>query len=192
MAKSTNHPEPSTEDDLTTTTDVEVIDHEEIDPQIQAAVERAGRFVVERGYGPNTTRLIQYIAGRAVDEADLNAVITEQLTARLLAATSTDDILTPFDPEKGEAYFERPIVIHGMTFIESDYEGFPWYVSLEFSLPGQDTRSVLTVGGEKVIMQAAAAEANNLLPLYCVIHKSTKATKAGYYPLDLRPTTNIG
>jgi hypothetical protein len=192
MAKNQTPPDDSTENavDGQPVTDVAVPD--EMDEEVRAAVQRAANFVVQRGYGPNTTRLIQYIAGRSVDEADLNAVITEQLTERLLNATTAEDILTPFDPEKGEAYFDRPIIVHGMTFIESDYEGFPWYVSLEFTLPGQDKKSVLTVGGEKVIMQAAAAEANGLLPLYCRIHKATKATKQGYYPLDLRPMTDVG
>lgn len=191
MAK--NNPAADSSETVTpTTTDLDVIEAtEELDPEVAAAVARTAAFVVERGFGPNTTRLIQYIAARSTDESDLNAVITEQLAERLLNAQSSDDILVPFDPEKGEAYFDRPIVVHSVTFIESDFEGFPWYASLTFSVAGQDKQSVLTIGGEKVIMQVAAAEANGLLPLYCKIHKATKATKAGYFPLDLRPIHDI-
>ena len=191
MASKTPAPEPSTEDSSTATLAVVDGQAEEVDPAIAAAVARTANFVAERGFGPNTTRLIQYIAARAVDEADLNAVITEQLAERLLAAESADDILVPFDPEKGEAYMDRPIMVHELTFIESDFEGFPWYVSMSFSLPGQDKRSVLTVGGEKVVMQIAAAEARGLLPLYCKLHRSEKQTKNGYYPLDLRPIHDL-
>jgi hypothetical protein len=191
MAKTQPTQDDSSDPTVEAGTELATFEDPELDETIRRAVERTAAFVTERGFGPNTTRLIQYVAGRSVDESDLNAVITEQLAERLLAAATPEDILTPFDPEKGAAYLDRPIVVHEVTFIESDYEGFPWYASLTFSMPGQDSRSVLTVGGEKVVMQVAAAEANGLLPLYCRLHKAEKATKAGYFPLDLRPIHNI-
>ena len=159
--------------------------------EIVAAAERAAALVTERGYGPNTTRLIMYIAERSVDESDLNVVITEQLAERLLNAASPDDILMPFDPIKGQDRLGQPLIIEDVTFIESDFEGFPWYASMRCKDPGRGESYVLTVGGEKVVMQVAGAVFSGQLPLYCKISKSEKATKAGFFPLDLRPIINI-
>ena len=180
----------STEDQVVTAqpgTDLDVV----IDGEIIAAAERASIFVSDRGYGPNTIELVMYIASRSVDEMDLNVVIMEQLSARLLAATSPEEILQPFEPQQGKMHYGKPLWVTGSTFIESDYEGFPWYVSLSATVPATKESFVVTVGGEKVVMQAAAFERSQQWPCYLRICESEKATKAGFHPLELRPAVDI-
>lgn len=153
----------------------------------EAAAIRASQFIGERGLGPNATELVAYIASRAVDTADLNVVILEQLADRLLNATTPEDILTPFDPNKGQDYIGETLIVTGATFLESEYsEGFPWFVSLQITLEGTGGQTVVTVGGEKLVMQVAAFDRLNAWPQRLRIHKATKATKAGFYPLELR------
>ena len=191
MAKATPNQQSST-DPNGPGTDIDLPEAEDpIQGEIMAAAERAGTYVAQRGYGPNTVQLIMYIASRAVDEADLNVVIMEQLAARLLGAQSADDILQPFNPQQGKTYYGKPLMIESMSFIESDYEGFPWYVSLHCKVPATGESFVVTVGGEKVVMQAAAAEKAGALPMYAKIAEAEKATKAGFYPLELRPAHDI-
>lgn len=191
MAKQTPQPEPSGEIDLTGAAAVAVIDDGQPLDEIEAAAQRAGNFIATRGFGPRTTQLIVYMAQQAVAEADLNVVITEQLAERLLNASSVDDILQPFDPEQGKAHYGKSLLIMGCSFIESDYEGFPWYVSLECKRPGSGEMFVVTVGGEKIVMQAAAAHMHNAFPMFAMIYQAEKATKAGFHPLELRPGVSV-
>lgn len=156
------------------------------DAEIGAAVERVRNFVAERRFGPATTELITYIAGVCLDDADLNVVITEQLSQKLLGATTPDDILAPFEPDKGARFYGVPLVVTRVSFIESEYEGFPWYVVLDYMIPGRGESGSLTVGGERLVMQAAALDRIGAWPQPLMIHRSDKETRAGFRPLELR------
>lgn len=185
-------PEPVSSEQETPGTDVSTVDEQDVvQAEIVLAAERAANFVATRGYGPASTALVMYIAEKAVDESDLNVVITEQLAERLLSAQSADDILLPFDPVQGKTKLGQPIYIEGCTIIESEYEGFPWYVSLRCKVPATGETYVLTTGGEKVVMQAAAADRAGQWPLYCKLVQTDKETKAGFRPLELRPVVNL-
>ena len=157
-----------------------------IDPA--AAAGRAVEFVQRKGYGVHTTAIIAYIAERAVDTADLNVVILEQLSEKLLNAGSVDEILMPFEPSGSERYLNQPIQINGAGFLESDYtEGFPYYASLQITVVATGEDAVITIGGEKVMYQVAAFDMKEAWPIVCRISKRTKPTKSGFYPLELLP-----
>lgn len=157
-----------------------------VDPEAAAA--RVAAYLSQRDFGPNTQALVAYIAERAVDTADLNVVILEQLSERLLAATTPDEILMPLDPKGCEEYLGRPLQIEAASFLESDFsEGFPWYTSLTVTVLDTGESAVITIGGEKVMYQVAAFSYHDAWPVTCVIHRRTRATKAGFYPLELRP-----
>lgn len=191
MAKDKQDPAVSSEMAIPEQVTAEVVDDQVEDAEISAAVERVANFVQKRGFGMNTTRLIGYIAEKSVDEADLNVVITEMLAERLLNATSPEDILTPFDPKGAKEFYGKPLYIMGCTFIESDYEGFPWYVSLQAQDPKTSETFALTVGGEKVVMQAAGFDRAKLWPAYITICEAEKETKGGFRPLEMRPVKII-
>ncbi len=117
-------------------------------------------------------------------------VILEQLATRLLSAETPQDILTPFDPQGCEEYIGIPIEISGVTFLESDYtEGFPWYASLPVTVVDTGETKVITVGGEKVMYQVAAFDMNDAWPVIVKIRRAVKATKGGFFPLDLVPAS---
>lgn len=157
-----------------------------IDPA--AAAERALAYVDSRGVGRATQALVAYIAGKAVDSADLNVVILEQLSERILNATSPDDILTPFDPQGMEDLLSTPIMINGCNWLESDFsEGFPWYASLEVVRLDTGEESIRTVGGEQLMYQIAGFDMRDAWPQAVQVVKAKKATKAGFFPYKLRP-----
>jgi hypothetical protein len=158
------------------------------DPELTAAVERAGNFVLAKRYLPSTVDLVMWIAANAFDTADLNRIIIEQMTIRFANAESADEILDPFGTVKGQDILDRPLWITACTFLESDLaEGFPWYASLVHTYEDTGRSQVITVGGEKLVMQAAAMTRKDGWPQRLTIHKADRPTKAGYYPLELRP-----
>jgi hypothetical protein len=155
---------------------------------VDESAERAAAFVTARGFGPNTINLIGYIAEVAVDTADLNAVIVEQMAARFATATSADDILDPFGTIKGEDLLDKPLYVTSCSFMESDIaEGFPWYVGLATVDQSTGRTTVVTVGGEKLVMQAGALDRAQAWPVMCRIHRADRPTKGGFYPLELLP-----
>jgi len=169
-------------------TDVGLVEDGEVyEGEVALAAQRAADFIQRRGFGPATVALVMYIAETAVDTADLNVVIMEQLAVRLMNAQSIDDILQPFAPQSGKDHYGKPLYIEDAGFIESDHEGFPWYTSLQCKNPATGEQFNVTVGGEKVVMQAAAFHRAGLFPAYVRIVESEKPTKAGYYPLELVP-----
>jgi hypothetical protein len=164
----------------------DVLQGDIIDGSVESA-RRAAALIIDRGYGPATTEIIRYIAGAAVDTADLNAVIIEQMNARLLEAESAQDVLDPFGTIKGQDVLEKYLLVTGCAFMESDQaEGFPWYVSLSVEDKATGRTYAVTVGGEKVVMQAAAIDRKGMWPAAVKIHKSERPTKSGFYPLELQ------
>ena len=154
---------------------------------VDEAVARTAAFVESRRYGPNTVDLVMFIAANALDTADLNQVIIEQMATKFAEATSPDDILDPFGTIKGNTMLDRPLWVIDCQFLESDMaDGFPYYASLMVQDTESGRNTVVTVGGEKLVMQAAAMTRAGGWPQWVKIHQSDKPTKAGYYPLELR------
>lgn len=156
-----------------------------IDPV--AAAGRALDHVRSKGLGPRATQVIEWIATRAVDTADLNAVILERLAESIVTAESPEDILMPFEPSHGRDYLDRPMVIHGVEYLESDYaEGFPWFATATVTLVGEREQRTVTLGGEKVLYQIAGFDMHDAWPVTVRLCESRKATKQGFRPLELR------
>ncbi len=163
-----------------------------VDPDVRAAVQRARTFIEARGYQQATADIIGYIAANAVGTADLNVVILEQMALRILNAETPDDILDPFGTVKGQAMLDRPLWVEGLNFLESDQaDGFPWYVSFQVKDQNSGALTPVTVGGEKLVIQAAVLDMKDAWPLMLTIHKADKPTKKGFYPLELRPVKSL-
>lgn len=155
------------------------------DEAIQAA-RRAAEWANKRQYKAATLKILQYIAEHAIDTMDLNVVILERMSERIINAQSPDDILDPFGTLKGQSLLGKPLVVVGCDFLESDQvEGFPYYVSLMTRDAETGITQPVTVGGEKLVIQAAGLDMHNAWPIAVKIQQSAKATRQGYFPLDL-------
>lgn len=163
----------------------EPIDAQVIDMTREAA-ERAALWVQARKYGPNMAQLIAYIASKAVDTSDLNAVIMEQMAIRILNAESPDEILDPFNTLKGADLMDRPMWVEKVMYLESDKtEGFPWYVSLDVRDPNTGQIKPVIVGGEKLVPQVAGLDMHEAFPMNIKI--SSRTTRAGNTVYELVP-----
>lgn len=151
------------------------------------AAQRAANYVQEKALGPSMTQIIVYIAGKAQSTAVLNAVIMEQMAERILNAESPDDILDPFATLKGRDLLGKPLNIVGCRFLEStEAKGFPWYAALEVRDPQTGGIIPVTVGGEKLVPQAAGFDMRDAWPQVLAIHESEQTTSNGFKVLELR------
>lgn len=163
----------------------DVIDGQVVDLTREAAA-RAADYVATRKLGPNMTQIIMYIAAKAVDTAELNSVISEQLAARILSAQSADDIFDPFGTTRDRDFVGKPLHCEGVMFLESDKaEGFPWYVALDVRDPKTGGLAPIIVGGEKLVPQVAGLDMHDAWPVVIQI-ESTK-TRNGFDVYGLVP-----
>lgn len=151
----------------------------EVTEMSQQAAQRAAAWVSGKGYGPNMTTIIQYIAANAQDTAELNAVIMEQMAIRILNAESPEEILDPFATVKGEDLVGVTLEIRGCMFLEGDKnEGFPWYTTLTV-FDGRTGREFpVTIGGEKLVPQVAGFDMHDAWPQ--VVKITEFKTRAGF------------
>lgn len=164
----------------------EVVEGDLIEPDAEA-MRRAADYALSRKFQAATTQLLLYIAAHAQDTADLNVVILEQMSQRLLTAESADDVLDPFGTVKGQQLLDKPLMVTGAQFLEGDFkDGFPWYVSLQVESQAQGGIIPVTVGGEKLVFQVASLDMHDAWPQLVEIHRADKPTKQGFYPLELR------
>lgn len=151
----------------------------------QEAAKRAAAWVKGKGYGPNMTEIIKYIAANAQDTAELNAVIMEQMAIRILNATSPEEILDPFATVKGEDLLGRALEIRGCMFLEGDKnEGFPWYCTLTCYDAQHGREFPVTIGGEKLVPQVAGFDMHDAWPQ--VVRIMSYQTRAGFTGYELQ------
>jgi hypothetical protein len=153
----------------------------------QEMAQLAANWCRVKNYGPNMITIIQYIAAHAVDTAELNAIIMEQMAIRILNATSPDAILDPLGTLKGKEHLDKPLTVTSCQFLTSTVgEGFPWYAAFNVEDPQTGATDVIIVGGEKLVPQAAGLDMHDAWPRTLRIHEGEKETSNGYKVLELQ------
>lgn len=151
----------------------------EVTEMTQEAAARAAAWVRGKGYGPNMTQIIQYIAANAQDTAELNAVIMEQMAIRIINAESPEEILDPFATVKGEDLVGKSLEVRACMFLEGDKnEGFPWYTTLTVYDAHANREFPVTIGGEKLVPQVAGFDMHGAWPQ--VVKITEFKTRAGF------------
>lgn len=116
------------------------------------------------------------------------------MAARLLLAESADDLLNV--NEEGEVthaedVLGKPFMLHAVKFNPSSVEGgsedFPLYAIMEVSWNGE--KDVMSCGGLNVCVAAYKLASSGWLPKMVKITRRTKATRAGFHPLNLVAAT---
>lgn len=91
---------------------------------------------------------VQYAEEHAADSADAMAAEVR----RILAGEDAVAVLAESAPLNGKEHTEKPFLLHGFTLNPTDFsEGWPFYASMEASIPGSGDRFVVNCGGPKVI-----------------------------------------
>lgn len=112
--------------------------------------------------------------------------IQQAITKAILDAPDLDSLLAPTTTTPAAEVTGRPLIIRGLRWMKSSFdEGPSVYVIIE--AVARDTGELLTVScgalGVMAKLYRATSQGWALPPV--IIHKATKATANGYYPLDL-------
>lgn len=152
----------------------------------QEAARRAAAYVNKVKLGPNMTTILMYVAAKSVDTAELNTVISEQLAARILNATSPDDIFDPFATARDKDFIGKNLWCEGVMYLDSDKtDGYPYYVSLDVRNRETGNLEPVIVGGEKLVPQVAGLDMHDAWP--CMIRIGSTKTRQGFDVYSLIP-----
>jgi hypothetical protein len=123
---------------------------------------------------------VEYEQEHAAD----NAAVMAAEVARILAGEDAEAVLSESAPLHGKEHLEKPFLLMGFTLNPTDFtEGWPFFASMQCTVPGQGTSFVLNCGGPKVI--AALMRLHQLGEYPYALKLRGKTTRAGYTVLQL-------
>lgn len=123
---------------------------------------------------------VWYQGEHAQDHADVMAAEVR----RILAGEDAESVLAESAPLNGKDHTEKPFMLHGFNLQPTDFsEGWPFYASMQCTVPGTGDEFVLNCGGIKVI--AALRRLWELTELPCMIKVRGKQTRDGNTVLSL-------
>jgi len=126
------------------------------------------------------TWCVEYAQNHAADTADAMAAEVR----RILAGEDAASVLAESKPLAGKDFLDKPFLVHSFTLNPTDFtEGWPFYASMECSIPGRGEAFVLNCGGPKVI--AALRRLDELGEYPYPVKVRGKETKAGRTVLQL-------
>lgn len=134
--------------------------------------------------GPAMTTLVQWLDSRAVDGDQATAQAMEDAVARILSKEADAvKILTEDVPISGKTFTNRPFRLNSFVINEGDFEGSPYYASLNVSIGNPPEGRILNVGGLKVLAKLMMLEEAGEWPVVAMLKGNQ--TRAGYTVLDL-------
>lgn len=114
-------------------------------------------------------------------EAAYAAIIDEIMTA-----SSVTDVLNLPEPEKLEAFADRPIEIHGYKIQESDFEqGAPVYFTIGAVDLQTGKKVIINTGVQSVMAQLLRLKFLNAFPVRVIPKESPRANRFGRKPIRL-------
>lgn len=116
--------------------------------------------------------------------------IAVAMVERVMAAENLDDILgNAGDVTHAEDLIDQDLMITGLqSFNESDFADGPgvYAVVIGHTFKNPDEQLTITCGSATVCAQLYRLNELRLWPVACRFERAKKATKAGYFPLQLR------
>lgn len=112
--------------------------------------------------------------------------VQRAIVGRILASETAADVLAPQAIEHARDLVDQHLTLTGVRVQESDFEEGPGIYAVVNAVVMEDGRTTtFSCGGSNVLAQLYRLAQLNALPCDVVIKRSTKPTKAGYYPLWL-------
>lgn len=149
-----------------------------------AQIVPAGAAVIAQDPDSAMQNMMEWCVEYEQEHAADNAAVMAQEVARILAGEDAESVLSESTPLAGKDHTEKPFLLHGFTLNPTDFsEGWPFFASMQCSVPGQGTSFVLNCGGPKVI--AALMRLHQLGEYPYPLKLRGKTTKAGYTVLQL-------
>jgi hypothetical protein len=123
---------------------------------------------------------VAYEAEHAAD----NAAVMAAEVARILAGEDAETVLGESAPLNGKDHTEKPFLLHGFTLNPTDFsEGWPFYASMQCTVPGTGDSFTLNCGGPKVV--AALRRLHEIGEYPYPVKVRGKETRQGFTVLQL-------
>lgn len=109
--------------------------------------------------------------------------ISKAIAARILGATSLDDVLSPAQTTKAADVFGVPLNVTAAEFLHSGVEGGPGIYALISATDAETGETMrITCGGVNVMSQLIWMMQHDELPALVKIVKAETPTANGFYP----------
>lgn len=114
--------------------------------------------------------------------------VQERILRSLMTATTADDILRAGEAQPASTVYGVPLRIEQIRASESDFaDGADLYLHVDAKILSNGDAITFSCGARDVVMKLIRLDQKKMLPIDAVIDESKKQTKAGYYPVFLRP-----
>jgi hypothetical protein len=135
--------------------------------------------------GGPMAELHAYIAGlEPEDEAD----VQDRILRSILTATTPEQLAGAGGAVPCGELCGILLRAHAIHPAESTFvDGSGWYLHVEVETVANGDRLTMSVGAQDVVVKLVQAARNGWLPFAFRMERSTKATKAGFYPIYMRP-----
>lgn len=112
----------------------------------------------------------------------------DDIMIRLLKAKSIEETEDVF---KGRGLpMDVPIIITDLAKAPSDYAGgLGFYIVINAITPHNGEQAIYNTGSQSILGQLLSWHAAGELPVRCIARRSTKKTRAGFYPQQLTEVT---
>jgi hypothetical protein len=106
-----------------------------------------------------------------------------RIAAQVLAAEDIEALNRPWQSEGLRAHLDRPLIVHAIKRMPSDYEGgLGWYLVLDCE-DARHRRVVTTTGSVAICLQLAKAWQLGLFPVGIIASEAKRKTARGFTPL---------
>lgn len=133
---------------------------------------------------PDRQKFLDYLEAQAATAPD-----GTEITERIMAATTVDDVLSGASSEltKAENILGVPLMILSVRFNASDFaltNPLGAYAVMD-CVTTQGEKRVVSCGSETVMAQLYRLITMDALPVHVQINRTERATKSGFHPMSL-------
>jgi hypothetical protein len=133
-------------------------------------------------------RMAQIIRENYMPQDDDPISAIANMAERILNADTFEDMFAGGDLEPTADLLDTGLHIESASFLPSDYQaGLPFYATFRGKKIADGTDFICNCGAWQVVTVTYMMLTNNWLPRNMYFHRSERATRAGYHPINILP-----
>lgn len=173
--------QPFTEDDQTLGKDkadaVDVVTGEIVPAGVAAMVRTVA-----------STEVVEFLAKLKQEQEADPAQVQLAIVERILSSQTVEEVFAESDVYHAQDLVDQPLIVNGVRFNRSDFDGvLAGYALMECADPDGGPDFLVSCGAVSVMAQLYRLGQLGAFPMPLFIQRAAKPTKAGYWPLRLRP-----
>jgi hypothetical protein len=121
------------------------------------------------------------------------ADVQERILRQMLKATTPNDLLRAGEATPSEEVLGMALTVTGIRASESGFvDGGDYYLHVDAVIKSNGDQITISCGATDVCQKLVLADMRGWFPMDCRIERAQAATKAGFFPLFLRPLAADG